>query len=205
MHRSSSNGPRSTDHSPRIVRSLLVYGVLLDRRVMLIKLAQHTHNLRLTIPSVTKLFINTSSPQLEPGTWQPKKSPRVIITLNNNPISPAYSPEPRTRYPTKSSRVVAHHQQALSIRGLSSGPWTQPWTVDCGPWTIMCIFTSATRMKIPLRVFFDDFRVEHIKSPVVQMDEYYPFGLTFNSYKRENSLENKIKFQGQEHVKASPC
>lgn len=60
-------------------------------------------------------------------------------------------------------------------------------------------------MKIPLRVFFDDFRVEHIKSPVVQMDEYYPFGLTFNSYKRENSLENKIKFQGQEHVKASPC
>lgn len=29
---------------------------------------------------------------------------------------------------------------------------------------------------------------------------YYPFGLTFNSYKRENSLENKIKFQGQEHI-----
>lgn len=32
------------------------------------------------------------------------------------------------------------------------------------------------------------------------MDDYYPFGLTFNSYSRENSVENKIKFQGQEHV-----
>lgn len=31
-------------------------------------------------------------------------------------------------------------------------------------------------------------------------DDYYPFGLTFNSYQRENSIENKIRFQGQEHV-----
>jgi len=29
---------------------------------------------------------------------------------------------------------------------------------------------------------------------------YYPFGLTFNSYQKENSSINKFKFQGQEHV-----
>ena len=52
----------------------------------------------------------------------------------------------------------------------------------------------------PLEVFFDDFGVEHVKSPVVQVDDYYPFGLTYNSYKRENSVENKVRFQGQEHV-----
>ena len=40
-----------------------------------------------------------------------------------------------------------------------------------------------------LDVFFDDFGVEHVKSPVVQMDDYYPFGLTFNNYQRENSLQ----------------
>ena len=51
-----------------------------------------------------------------------------------------------------------------------------------------------------LEVFFDDFKVEQVKSPVVQMDDYYPFGLTFNSYRRENSVENKIRFQGQEHI-----
>ena len=50
-------------------------------------------------------------------------------------------------------------------------------------------------------VYFDDFKVEHIKSPVIQSDDYYPFGLRYNSYSRENSLINKSKlFQGQEHV-----
>lgn len=52
----------------------------------------------------------------------------------------------------------------------------------------------------PVEVFFDEFKVTHTKSPVIQSDDYYPFGLTFNSYKRENSVENKIKFQGQEHI-----
>jgi RHS repeat-associated protein len=51
-----------------------------------------------------------------------------------------------------------------------------------------------------VEVFFDDFEVEHIKSPVVQQDDYYAFGLTYNSYQRENSEANKWKFQGQEHV-----
>ena len=52
----------------------------------------------------------------------------------------------------------------------------------------------------PVEVFFDEFKVTHTKSPVIQTDEYYPFGLTFNSYSRENSVPNKIKFQGQEHI-----
>lgn len=51
-----------------------------------------------------------------------------------------------------------------------------------------------------VEVYFDDFKVAHTKSPVVQQDEYYPFGLTFNSYQRENGILNKWKFQGQEHV-----
>ena len=50
-------------------------------------------------------------------------------------------------------------------------------------------------------MFFDDFKVVHTKSPVIQQEEYYPFGLTFNGYQRENSLSNKAKlFQGQEHI-----
>lgn len=54
----------------------------------------------------------------------------------------------------------------------------------------------------PVDVYFDDFKVTQTKSPVVQQDEYYPFGLTFNSYQRENSVPNDIKFQGQEHIDA---
>lgn len=52
----------------------------------------------------------------------------------------------------------------------------------------------------PVEVFFDDFKVIHSKSPILQSDDYYPFGLTFNSYSRENSTPNKFKFQSQEHI-----
>ncbi|MFN7436146.1 MAG: RHS repeat domain-containing protein [Bacteroidota bacterium] len=52
-----------------------------------------------------------------------------------------------------------------------------------------------------VEVYFDDFKVTQTKSPVIQSDDYYPFGLKFNSYARENSLPNKTKlFQGQEHI-----
>ena len=48
-------------------------------------------------------------------------------------------------------------------------------------------------------VFFDDFKVVHTKSPVVQQEEYYPFGLkTSNSYSRENSLPNRFTYNGKE-------
>ena len=49
-----------------------------------------------------------------------------------------------------------------------------------------------------MEVFFDDFKVDHIKSPVVQMDDYYPFGLTFNSYSRENTVPNMFQYNGME-------
>jgi hypothetical protein len=53
----------------------------------------------------------------------------------------------------------------------------------------------------PVDVFFDDFKVTQVKSPVVQMEDFYPFGLKFNSYARENAEPNTLKlFQGQEHI-----
>lgn len=68
---------------------------------------------------------------------------------------------------------------------------------------LMYIYLSNDNLALggdQVDVFFDDFKVEHVKGPVVQMDDYYPFGLTFNSYRTENSVENKIRFQGQEHI-----
>lgn len=47
-------------------------------------------------------------------------------------------------------------------------------------------------------VYFDDFKVEQIMSSVVQSDDYYPFGLTFNSYQRENSVANLYQYNGKE-------
>jgi RHS repeat-associated protein len=49
-----------------------------------------------------------------------------------------------------------------------------------------------------VEVYFDDFKVTHTKSPVIQTDDYYPFGLTFNSYNRENSVANPHLYNGKE-------
>jgi RHS repeat-associated protein len=49
-----------------------------------------------------------------------------------------------------------------------------------------------------VEVFFDDFKVEHIKSPVIQMDDYYPFGLVSNSYQREYSVKQDYLYNGKE-------
>lgn len=48
-----------------------------------------------------------------------------------------------------------------------------------------------------IEVYFDDFTVEHI-APVVQQDDYYAFGMEFNSYQQENSTRNNYVYNGQE-------
>ncbi|MDN5205237.1 fibronectin type III domain-containing protein [Fulvivirgaceae bacterium BMA10] len=47
-------------------------------------------------------------------------------------------------------------------------------------------------------VFFDDFKITHRKSPIVSSDDYYPFGLTFNSAQRIGSVDQKYKFNDKE-------
>ncbi|MGM0581275.1 MAG: RHS repeat-associated core domain-containing protein [Bacteroidota bacterium] len=46
--------------------------------------------------------------------------------------------------------------------------------------------------------YFDDVSIEHNHSPVLQADDYYPFGLTFNSYQRSYSKANNFKYNGKE-------
>ncbi|MTI23735.1 GDSL-type esterase/lipase family protein, partial [Fulvivirga kasyanovii] len=49
-------------------------------------------------------------------------------------------------------------------------------------------------------IYFDDLEIELNETPVIQSDDYYPFGLQFNSYQRITAKENKWRFQGQEHI-----
>ncbi len=63
------------------------------------------------------------------------------------------------------------------------------------------IYLSNEETGTPIEVYFDDLKVTQVKTPIVQVEDYYPFGLRFNEYVRDSSLPNKIKlFQGQEHV-----
>jgi RHS repeat-associated protein len=47
-------------------------------------------------------------------------------------------------------------------------------------------------------VFFDDFTVQHVKSPIIQSSDYYAFGAPFNNFSRENSLPQKHLYQSKE-------
>lgn len=49
-----------------------------------------------------------------------------------------------------------------------------------------------------LNVYFDDLTIEHIEGPIVQTDDYYPFGLTFNSSERSGFTTNKFLYNGKE-------
>ena len=52
---------------------------------------------------------------------------------------------------------------------------------------------------IAQEVYFDDFNVEHTKSPVIQVEDYYPFGLTFNGYQKESTTIDRYQFSGKEN------
>jgi RHS repeat-associated protein len=52
-----------------------------------------------------------------------------------------------------------------------------------------------------VEVYFDDFKVTQIKSPIIESTDYYPMGLEISNYTRENSLPNQYRFQGMELTK----
>ena len=51
-------------------------------------------------------------------------------------------------------------------------------------------------------VYYDDFTIVHTRSTptlqVLQTSDYYPFGLTYNSYSRENTTPQDYKYNGME-------
>jgi RHS repeat-associated protein len=61
----------------------------------------------------------------------------------------------------------------------------------------LVIFVSNESER-PKEVYFHDLRIHHHKTELIQADDYYPFGLTFNSYTKEESMGQKYKYNGKE-------
>jgi RHS repeat-associated protein len=80
--------------------------------------------------------------------------------------------------------VVAHDYLSLHVKVKKKG--------------YLYVYLS-NEQPVETNVYFDDLKISH-HTAIDQIQDYYPFGLTFNSYQRENSIANKFKFQGQEHV-----
>jgi RHS repeat-associated protein len=53
----------------------------------------------------------------------------------------------------------------------------------------------------PIDVYFDDWKVTQVNSPLLEVNEYYPFGaLMSTSYTRENGWPNRYKYNGKELI-----
>ena len=47
-------------------------------------------------------------------------------------------------------------------------------------------------------VFFDDLKIAYTESPVVQINTYYPFGMTASVWMRDGEFQNRYLYQGKE-------
>ncbi|MEO9966197.1 MAG: DUF6443 domain-containing protein [Reichenbachiella sp.] len=63
------------------------------------------------------------------------------------------------------------------------------------------IYTSM-QSDVTSPVYFDDLQVSHTHSPVVQKDDYLPFGLSFNSYSRAAITDQNFKFNAGSELEA---
>jgi RHS repeat-associated protein len=54
----------------------------------------------------------------------------------------------------------------------------------------------------PIEVHFDDFKVTQVKSPLIQANAYYPFGMDIPSlgFQREGSLKNRFLYNGRSEL-----
>lgn len=49
-----------------------------------------------------------------------------------------------------------------------------------------------------MQIGFDNYTITHEHSDVIASDDYYPFGLTFNTYSREMSIDQNYLYNGKE-------
>jgi RHS repeat-associated protein len=117
----------------------------------------------------------------------------IMFDKDFNPILPQVDPS-QTFYVRVSAAAKEDGQT-----NLPNGKQHEllPATVTVKEAGYMYIYLSNEEAS-PVEVYFDDFKVTHTKSAVIQMDDYYPFGLTFNSYHRENAIENRYMFNSKE-------
>ncbi|UII21158.1 RHS repeat-associated core domain-containing protein [Fulvivirga ligni] len=64
--------------------------------------------------------------------------------------------------------------------------------------TIMVYVSNESNTQ--LDAYFDDMQLTLEEMPIIQTDNYYPFGLAFNSYQRVTAKKNKFLYNGKERV-----
>jgi len=87
------------------------------------------------------------------------------------------------------------YQQLASTSGW--GSLTASYTVKQAGYAYMYV---SNEQQVLMDVYFDDVTMTFTPSAVVQQDDYYPFGLSFNSYSRENTVPQNYLYNGKEQI-----
>ena len=133
----------------------------------------------LTIP-----VIPLSHTEDDNGTTAPKAYLNFIfLDRDMNPVSTDFGFKQITTAAAEHGQDGPHERLSLSYTAKQAG--------------YLYIYLSNDNLTAS-EVYFDDFRVRQVKSAVLQMQDYYPFGLTFNSYKREKSVKQNFLYNGKE-------
>ena len=74
----------------------------------------------------------------------------------------------------------------------------QDYSVNSRGYLFMYLSNESNESNISNAVYWDDLKITHHESPIVQTDDYYPFGLTFNSYQRPSAKKNDFLYNGKE-------
>ncbi|HZY82114.1 MAG TPA: DUF6443 domain-containing protein [Cyclobacteriaceae bacterium] len=84
----------------------------------------------------------------------------------------------------------------ISTSGLNAHEWLH-LTANATKPGYAYFYLSNENAKV-VEVYFDDFKIEHVKGAVVSSQDYYPFGLTYNSFSRESAIANPMQYNGKE-------
>ncbi|HYC84454.1 MAG TPA: RHS repeat-associated core domain-containing protein, partial [Chryseosolibacter sp.] len=110
----------------------------------------------------------------------------VFIPIDGNLDRVQFDVRKLSAAPRENGSDVDHEKLELDFTATETG--------------LLYVYLSNDNEQPVEEVFFDDFSVTHIKSPIIQHTSYYPFGLAFDSYQREHTISQRSKFQGQEHI-----
>ncbi|PSK91699.1 RHS repeat protein, partial [Taibaiella chishuiensis] len=105
-------------------------------------------------------------------------------------------------------QLVTGLSGSIQVQGGGPSGWHNSGSVTIGPGTVgnnviqpSYVIIYIDNQTIGKNVWFDNMRVEHYTSKLLEEDHYYPFGLTIHLEQagQSNLPRNDIKFQGQRH------
>lgn len=117
----------------------------------------------------------------------------IMFDKDFNPILPTTDPS-QTNY-VRMSTAAREDGKNFLPNGVPHELLSATVTVKQPGYMMIYLSNEETS---PVEVYFDDFQVTHTKSPVIQVDDYYPFGATFNSASKESSVDQKRLYQSKE-------